>query len=214
MQRFRILGVALLAIFALGAVAAVAANAEEGFLPRKTNDFTFEGTAKNKPTLETTAGSTIACEKLTGSGTLKSDKQAEKVTLDFDGCSALGFPDNTLGDTSGLLLLTEAAASVCLLTGGGFGLIIEPKEVHIEVPAISTLLLVKGSVIGKITTVGPAKEYGVEFAGTKGKQNITECVDKVEHKLLVSTNGGTPELAAQKVIATLKFLEAMELMDS
>ena len=104
MQRLRLLGIALMAIFALGAVASATASAEEiGILPGKGTTFTSEGAKANTfvHVLETTKGSKISCTKLTNKGEMKTDLEG-KVTIDYEkNCALSGSKCSTAGDAAG-----------------------------------------------------------------------------------------------------------------
>jgi hypothetical protein len=152
MKRFRIMGLALLALLALGAFAANAAfAAEEGFLPITTVGTGEGGTAK----LENTNN-----EKAT-------------ATIHFTGCKANGVvPANSLGDASEVIL-SKVNVTVCLVESAKlvFGLVIEPTATeHIEIPAIGALALVKGIVIARNTGANKGKEFTFSLKGSKGEQ--------------------------------------------
>jgi hypothetical protein len=218
MKRFQII-VALFALCALGAITTSVATAEQGFLPRKTNDVTLASTGA--VTFETASKTQIKCAKLDESpGTLSSDKHWT-VTLHVLGCKALGFAMNSLGDKSEELL-AETLVLFCgfLLSFPFVHLAFElDKGSHLEIPAVGVLLELAGQVLGDILTTGPAKEYLVDFSGKEGKQNTTECKDGKETKkntLTTETNhSGTKEATSLGLAGgSAKLLEEMELMES
>jgi hypothetical protein len=219
MKRFRIIGLSLLALLALGAFAATTASAEEGFLPLKTK--TFKVLNKSKlAVLETASAETppVECEELKGEGTFETDSHG-KATLDFEKCKSLGFPANSLGDKEGLIL-TPGLFLICLTNSAAltFGLFFELTEkVHIEIPAVAGVLVtVEGAVIGEIAT----KEgtlFALNFKGKKGVQEVAkECVDEKGGKKpgTLKTSDPKSEGASENVEALVQTTETQKLMDT
>jgi hypothetical protein len=180
MKRLRILGLSLLALFALGAIAANMALAEEGVLPP--TNFKIKGGLQ---ILENLNKEKIECTAVTGTGVpdAVNNKDTHSTgTLDFTGCKSAGFPANTLGDNPETIL-SEVLYLVCLFGEGtklDWGVLVEPKNapVHIEVPALKILILVKGAIIGELLTKlagvllegqPKGKEFGVDFL----KEDVT-----------------------------------------
>ena len=97
MQRLKLLGLALITVFALGAAAASVASAESAgimMLPDSNAGaagmtFSFASTAGEKTFLETLAGTTVTCSSVSGTGTASSDPLG-KVTFKFVGCEIAG----------------------------------------------------------------------------------------------------------------------------
>jgi hypothetical protein len=178
MKRLRILGLSLLALFALGVIAANVALGEEGVLPP--SNFTIAG---GPQTLENLNNEKIVCEKVKGTGVPLPEKEPDRDshstgTLDFEGCKvpALGVPANSLGDKAGTIL--AAVLYLLCLFGAGtkldWGVLVAAKELpfHIEVPLAFSLILVKGAIIGELLTElkgkllegePEVKEIGVDF---------------------------------------------------
>jgi len=172
MKRLRILGLSLLALFALGAIAANVALAEEGVLPP--SNFTIKGGAQKLANLN---NEKIECASVTGTGVPLPESDTHSTgTLDFTGCKAFGFEAISLGDKGGVIL-AEVLYLVCLFGEGtklDWGVLVAPKELpfHIEVPALKELILVKGAIIGELLTKlagvllegqPKGKEFGVAF---------------------------------------------------
>jgi len=165
MKRLRILGLSLLALFAFGAVmAGVALGAEEGALPPQ--NFTIKG---GEQKLENLNGESITCKTVKGEGVPLPEKEPDRDThstgtLDFEGCTALGAPANSLGDASGTIL-AKVLYLLCLVESKKlvWGVLVAPKELpfHIEVPLVKALILVKGAIIGLLLT----KLKGAELEG-------------------------------------------------
>jgi hypothetical protein len=150
MNRLRILGLSLVAAFALGAVIANASLAgEEGLLPPES--FTIKGGTQAPTSLN---NEKLECMSVEGSGKFSAvankDSHAEG-TLTFHGCKSLGFPASTLGAASETMIV-KVLYLICLTNHEKlqWGMLVEPTEVptHVEVPAPKALLLVKGAMIG------------------------------------------------------------------
>jgi hypothetical protein len=161
MRGLRIIGLALLALLALCALGASLALAEEGVLEPQA--FTIKGNKVTK--LKTLTNETFECKEVSGKGEFlpKSDVHAEG-TLDFTGCTAGGFGANTLPDPSGTFLV-PVLFLICLTNSATlqFGVLILLLEtLHIEVPIVKALILVKGALIGLLTKAGEVE--GTEFA--------------------------------------------------
>jgi hypothetical protein len=177
MKRLRILGLSLLALFALCAIAANVALGEEGVL--EPQNFTIKGGTQ---TLENLNKESITCKSVTGNGVPlpagEKDRDTHSTgTLTFKECISFGFAANTLGDPSGTIK-SNVLYLLCLLSSTklDWGVLVEPTPtgttVHIEVPAFKALILVKGAVIGELLTKlagvllegePEGKEFGVDF---------------------------------------------------
>jgi len=165
MKRLKILGLALLALFALGAVMAGAAFGEEGALVPQ--NVTIRGGTQ---ILENLNKESITCTLVEGTGVpLPSGEPDHDThstgTLTCKGCkSSLGFACSTLGDASETILI-KVLYLLCLVESVKlvWGILIAPKElpIHIEVPAVKALILIKGAVIALLLT----KLKGVDLGG-------------------------------------------------
>jgi hypothetical protein len=220
MKRLRILGLSLLALFALGALAASSSSALEGLLPLN-QSFTvlsktvlFESANKEK----------VACGETKGSGKAENNSNTHgTVTLDFLKCEVLGFPIFSLGEkepkeVKEALILVEFLYLICLLANLVFHIFFTiDKPVHTEVPALGILSNLTGSFIGTfLTTKG--KLLVVDFTGKEGKQEVTECKDEagnVKKAELLSEKD--PEKALKFSLnvegGLLQFEKEVELMD-
>ena len=222
MKRFRIIGLSLLALLALGAFAASTASAVEGVLPLKLKNFTLLSTIAK---LETAAGVPIECAELKGKGVFSSDI-AGTATLDFLGCNVSGFPAFSLGDAvptevKTALILVPVSFLVCLINSAAltFGIFVELKEsLHIDALVLGELDVLLGAIIGELSP-NKGKLAKLVFTGAKGKQTLaTKCVDETggekTNTLKASINGGAFEPASQNVAGGLiQFEEEQELMD-
>jgi hypothetical protein len=207
MKRLRIIGLALFALFALGAFAASMASAEEGILPNTVTG-SGEGTEAK---LETTNKENITCKKVKILEIKFKTDQKGTATLHFEGCLAEGvLPVNSLGDASGVIL-SKVNVLVCLVEPKAlvFGLLIqaanekgEPITEHIEVPSVAQLLLVKGAVIAKSDSTNAGKEFLYLLKGKEGVQKeATECEingTKFKHSFESVNDAKTPDFKASE----------------
>jgi len=223
MKSMKLIGLSLLALFALGAFAA-SASAEEGFLP--TSKANILGGAS---TLETKAGSKIKCEKLDESAVTFTNDKTATATLHWSGCRAEGlFAVNSTGDAAEVILV-KVKFLVCLDPKSSAGTLVDEFGVagevegtaKLEVPAAKAEIEVKGTALGAVLTTGKAKLFSVEFlaaAAKEGKQAVTECLQgttKIVHNLLANKNKGAFEAASENVVGGLiQFEKETELMDS
>jgi hypothetical protein len=223
MRHFRITGLALLALLVLGAFAASAASAEEGFLPLSNKKATFVG----KKVTFTTGGSAIACQVIDlalSAVTFINDKHATG-TLHFLKCSTAGINLISLGDGKEEILM-PAEVLVCLEPRnkagkvlGEFGISIEIKNIHLEEPVLGVLFILNGRVIGVVTTKGKVKTFAVAFNAPEKAQEAVSCTEGKlvkEHTLTSELNESKkPETLTEAIEGgELEFEEAQELMDS
>jgi hypothetical protein len=223
MKRLRIIGLALLALFALGAVSAATASAEEGFLPLKLKKIQVLG---SKVLLQTSGAAAIHCLKLTGTGAFTTDSHGTG-TLDFDECEVFGtgFAVYSLGDkkttvVKEALILSEVLFLICLIDSAKllFGIFIEPTATaHLHVEALGDLVEVTGGIIGHILTT-KGKLFVVDFTGLKGAGSVAACKDEagIEKKWSLSSklDPNKAELASEFATnGLIQFEEEVELMD-
>jgi hypothetical protein len=224
MKSVRLLGLSLLAIFALGAFAAATASAEEGFLPKQALGNILGGI-----TVFTTNGkSTIQCEKLDESHIEFTTDEHGTVTLRWLECSTAGklIGINSLGDKA-KEILAKFLFLVCLdpTNSAGkllanFGIAAETDEpVHLEAPTAGILWIVPGRFIGIVLTVGPAKLWVVDYANSNGLPLADLCIKGAEtkkHTLTVEENENKkPETLSLEIKAFLiQFPNEVKLEDS
>jgi hypothetical protein len=94
MKRIRIIGLALVALFAFSAIAASAAQAEPEWKPKGGSSafpVKFSATGTKETFLETTNHGQIKCSGLTAKGELKVAREAGKIVVKFTGCKAEKF---------------------------------------------------------------------------------------------------------------------------
>jgi hypothetical protein len=104
MQRFSILGVALMVVFALSAIVSATASAEVKILPTLTAEEKWTGES-GKGTLEVLKGESIICVKDKSEGTFEANKPLGKFHIDFEGCKTAGGVGCTgLGEANEVIL--------------------------------------------------------------------------------------------------------------
>ncbi len=224
MKSIKLLGLSLLAIFALGVFAAASASAEEGFLPSPGTGNILGKTS----ILEPEGGGKIQCATLDESTltflSLEPDGHAEG-TLHWLGCKAEGlFAFNSKGDKSEevlikvllLVCLDPKNASKELVSEYGVLVLVEGTQ-DLEVPAVGALVEVQGQALGALLTL-KGKLFVADLTGEKGKQKVAvECLvngKTVKHNLLSSKNKAAFEPASENVVGGLvQFAKEVELMN-
>jgi hypothetical protein len=222
MKRMKLIGLSLLAIFALGAFAVASASAEEGFLPLKVKTATALG---GESTLSSGGIADIVCKELDDSTITFTNDKTASGTLHWLGCKAGGlFAAKSLGASGSEEILAPTKFLVCLDAKNGttlvdnFGVAGTVEKLHLEVPGLGILAIVNGTALGAILTAGPAKLWSMEFIGKKGVQTITSCKQgetTITHNLTSAENEGTPAAASENVVGgLLQFTEEQKLEDS
>lgn len=172
MNRFKLVGLALLAACALSATASSAASASEA-------EFTVETTGSPKggaSTLETAAGSKITATELTGE-TSPTSKKLGLLHLRFRGVKLLGGPCTGAGDLKEeVLVLGEYHVVLVTLPPHVYLLWLLIPQFHFTcvVFGANQLILVRGNVLVQIEPAN-AKEpkttkFKLEIKQEKGKQ--------------------------------------------
>ena len=225
MHRFKLLGLALMAVFALGAVASSSALAENPeILPNPTAlaplTFTAEGTATS--VLAPSVGKrSIECEKILAKGEFTSARLG-KTTIDFHNCKSegvkcwsLGDETSPLGNKSVILVDNADIHLVDILPLSTLALgaaVILLSELHLECQG-GLLVLIKGTVIGEV--IGPKTEVKTKtgelsFKQSKGVQAIKKCdltkefCEGKEYNLLTNFGAGF-EQSGEEAKATVTF---------
>jgi hypothetical protein len=230
MKRLKLLGLALIAIFALSAMATTAAFAENPLiLPNPTAKepltFTSESVKGTKPKLETTKGTEIKCEKAKNSGSFTTG-DAGTIEIDFEGCStpvgAENVSCNSPGDKKGIILLNATNGNgdiqlvdvlpeiekVKKLRLGVLITLLSDLNIECSLVKIKVLQSVIGlaDIKGEPTTEEKLIKTNVMtllFHQTKGEQEIKEC------DLLIATCG--KEGARKKFLLEANFGAGHEL---
>jgi hypothetical protein len=205
MQRRKIAGMALLAMFALFAIAsasASAANPTVTLLSGETFPVTFEGTS-GKGTLETVKKTTVKCSAGTSKGTILENKTGE-TTIIFTGCESSGFKCETTGAGSGEIITSGTTLLVFdSLTTLGVAQLLTVKETVFECTSL-VKIKVKGSLLLLITPINTeTTKFELIVKQTAGKPSDkaywNNSTGKEEAPLLLSSiNGGAFEESADE----------------
>ena len=205
MKRIRLLGLALIAVFALGAFASASAFAEEpelkfesGAVPTagEPASFTAEGPTESLLESEEVSGKFISvkCAKVKGKGAFTTQDKGT-VEIDCEGFkNSEGQKCNSPGDAAGVILLKGETQLVDVLPSGtlDLGIWIEPKNAAgtgdleficggvVTVKLLGSVIGVIDNTAGTLLTVAEGavakKEVKALWKQSKGKQEITECM--------------------------------------
>ena len=166
--RIRMIGLALVAVFAMAAIVASAASAA---LPEQVPAAgKFTGTS-GASTFETKSGEKVKCSSDAIAGEITGAKTS-KSTITFKGCEAFGLKCNSSGAGSGEIVLNVTGELVYIMKSTKeVGLLNTlSAELTIKCSAFQTLK-VKGSTLCPITPVNTkATKYKVVCKETKGVQ--------------------------------------------
>jgi hypothetical protein len=188
MRRLNVLGLALLAIFALGIISAATASAALPDLSQLAGEAypaKLEGEEKSADILETISGS-----KVTGTSVSLTLELAElsalgAFTAAFRGVKEKTNPCSTSGDAKEVVLVHGEYHIVLLVGGASYGIVFLVGGFTIECgEPVKTKIKVKGDAIASLPKpeIGTdVTELGGVLEGSKGKNNITEYLN----------NGGT-----------------------
>jgi hypothetical protein len=225
MHRFRILGVALMAVFVLGAVASATASAVGvEILPLKEEKWTG---VSGKGSLEVLKKAEfIECAKDKSEGTFEANKPLGKFHIDFEGCKAskAGVACTGLGEASGVILTLGTAHLVFDKLGAGaalgVGLLLLPESTHFT--CLIPLFLVTGQVLCLIKPINMVVKHW-EIVCEKGKEtgdpgetvywNETGTEVKMgEELLLTSESGGAGVMSSENTTALILSTIGREIM--
>jgi hypothetical protein len=201
MIRLRLLGLALIAVLAVSAVAVSAAFAEPEFKPSTKQSFT--GTS-GAGTLEDSLSETISCTSDESTGEITGALTAAGIVVTFHGCKGKkgsGGTACTVKSTNttspGLIITSTLKGTLGLVptsqAASGVGLLLQPesgsKFVEIEAAACASEAPVEGSIAGEVGTTKVLSKTGkLIFTGSAGTQNIKN--------ITVKGKGETPALTA------------------
>lgn len=211
MKRIRVIGVCLIAAFAISAIASSAASAAPEFyratvIGTTAANVTFTGTV-GPASLETKGGTKITCKAGTAKGEVTGATKTENNITEFTGCETGGFPCENAG--AGVINTNNLAGSLGAVssTKDGIRLYNQSTGRGGELAAFTCAggavkVVVKGSVIGELTgasgkTVGEGKlpntKSELVFAQSHGIQKYTKFTEgEAGTEQLESNNNGGP----------------------
>jgi hypothetical protein len=199
-----------LALFAVAATAASAANPE--FLDNVTGNTFTATSAEGKLTAE---GLTIICKadkvtlengKVTGAKTIS-------TVVDFEKCTIAGLAAQSLSDTEGKILVA-ATGELCYIGKASekhVGVFFKITPVHIEIPSLGELLEVKGSVLGLVKSVNTLSTANTVTISEATSKEVCEVLGapKLESE---KGHNGKPVPAIEATTETLTFDNDIEVM--
>jgi hypothetical protein len=214
MKRIKIIGLALVAVFAISAVAAASASAEPEFKPKNSAfpvKFSSSSTT-NKTKLETEAGRKVECTGLNSSGELTAARKAGSIVVHFTKCKAIlgGLTPacKTTGAAAEEIITKTLAAKPVFIEGKTAakeerGLDVEPATAggaFAEFECAGTTLVVKNGTAAKNSVIGriPAAFVGkqsktaeINFEQLKGVQKPKEYEEPAgtKHEDFLETEG-------------------------
>ena len=222
MQRFRILGVALMVAFALSAVVSATAPAEVKILPALTETEKWTGES-GLGTLEVlNSSTTIVCLKDKSEGTFEVNKPLGKFHIDFEDCKAGTILCTGLGEANGVILTLGTAHLVWDKLGAELGagvlFLVEPTHFTCLIP----LIVVEGEVLCLIKPVNTLTKHfeivckPAAIAGDPGEtiywnEGGTE-INMGENKLLTKENEGAGVMSSENTTALILTIVKREIM--
>jgi hypothetical protein len=204
-------------VLALTAIAASSASAAIEFKPGAAKT-PFTGKS-GEATLQVKGGFAIKCiksEVLKGEGELLGPKAALFI-VHWTGCTSLGLAENSLGDSSGVVL-AHYEAEICTISTKPLvgGILLRLLPLHAEIPAASILLLEEGSFVAGLSPEnGATKEFALKIEQKEGKQMIEGCLNAegtkvVPETLTTSENGKAAVASAEEAKSGTLLFETEE----
>jgi hypothetical protein len=231
MQRLRLLGIALMIILALTALAATTASAETPEIlpaPTTTTPLLFTSSGGGAATLIPTKEeekTIFKCKKIRSDGDFTS-ADSGTITIDLEECKANVTNCSTSGDAAGVILMDKADINLVDYKVGAEllpGVVIEPLEGGKSILKFKCGILgveVKGSMLGKVSGVKnnvKTKTAKLEYKRTKGEQELTKCellkafCAGKEFKLEQSFGAAGFELAGEEAEYNVTFAKEAEI---
>ncbi len=211
MRKITIIGAALMAIVALSAVAASMASAAlPEFLPNAPVKPGFS-IKSGAGTLSVSGQPNTECKKDKGSGAITGAKTAT-LTVDFEECKILSFIEaHSLGDPNNTILL-HVTGLLCWIKKGSpleVGILLTPTgPVHIEAPSTGTLVVVSGSVVGRVEPINKSQTTGkVVLPAT-----ALACEGETDSLTAEKNETGGPLAAGEVTTEEITFEQAIEVM--
>lgn len=233
MRSIRLLGLALLSVFAFGVVVAASASAAEGpagllFLKGAEEVATVSGTAGEGQLVDGLTGKTIKCVK---TEVLESKSEKGKhidlfkdVDLHFSGCKEGKLACNTAGDGKEVILALVDAHFVALLESTklvpGIALLVlnaKLENLELSITCGVGIDLVKGAVFGKLTLGadvggGDIETATLTFPTSLPCDSLDELCKKIaETEPFLSNFAGKYGAAEEKATAELNVKPMVEV---
>ena len=226
MKYFRLFGVALVALCALGAVMAVSASALPTLLPETIATYTGKSTGATE--LSRQGGlAAVTCTKATGEGTVEGNRHLGMFKITFEKCKAGGGPCTGLG-----------AAAENILSEGSYHIVFDTLGATLGAAGVAILFLlaafhfVCNTIIGEVLNTVAAggmvlclianptaltKVFEFKCKGSAGKPEETKYYNEAGtlvaiSPLMSSENEKTATEGAQSGNATVEYKEAALLM--
>jgi hypothetical protein len=184
MKIARLVGVLLVAIFAMSAIAASTAAASEPEFSVLPATKTFTSTS-GAGTLKAGTVATTTCTADTNKGTITGMKTVGSVVVTFTGCKISGNSKvctvKSVGSTEGTIVTNTLKGELGTAKGStsGVGLLLEPASGGVFVTLAETSCgietSVEGGIVGEITPVKSSQTTGkIIYALLAGKQGLKE----------------------------------------
>lgn len=220
MKRFKLLGLALMAVFALAAAFSASALALPELLGQAAGaEYSGKNTSEN-PTLETTKEEKIVCKEASAEGVQESDTLGT-FHIHFTSCKSSGFSCNTSGDSTGIILALGTFHYVFYSLGSGselgVAILFLPEEQTIKCTALVTLK-VRGTLLCPVSEpLTSATTHTFNCSESKGvPANKTWWNDEggaQEAKAETSKNGGSFIESGEAADASVTFGTAVSFMN-
>jgi hypothetical protein len=218
MKYMKMIGLALLAVCAITAVATATASAA---LPEfSKTGATVTGEAVGGTTFETKGGTKVACTGgSTSTGKIASEKTITGMKIAFTGCKSSGFACTTEKAKEGELITNAVVGKLGYINSAKkeVGLLIAPEKEggnFFTFNCVGSLIKVvfTGSVICPITPINTlTKEKKWVCKQTKGVQSVTKFEGGPEDFHKIAINGGAAEQAALEGTFIIKTSVALEI---
>ncbi len=228
MRRMRLVGLALVAVFALSVVVAAAAQAAEPeFLNAKGEAVVKTGftSSSGAGTMYTKGAAEISCSSSSATGNIKGTKEVANVVVTFSGCTAKNLSNESTcsakseGQSEGTIV-TEKLVGKLVKTSVGtkVGQVLKPASGSTYVKVIASCLAledttVKGEIVGEVSPLKEAAETGklVYNVNAKKEQAINEySYEGKEHTGAVLKAFGLIE-SSLSTSNTVKFEELVQV---
>ncbi len=228
MTRIKVLGLAVMAVFAFSAITATAAFAEaelklEGGGSATGTSFTSKSEGSTKPVIQGVAeGTKFVCKEETDKGTV-TGPQTDFETVVFTGCEGFGVKcQNTSASPVGEIVTTVSSKLGFISTSKKeYGILLgrspatkyecgATKKVEIKGSLIASILKLEGTRAVELEV--PFLRWTITGKQTKGVQSILSFAGGGKESIEWSTNGEAFEQAAEEFEVLETFSKKVELV--